>query len=77
MRVDKFWDPHSHFSKWYQGSFLRCKADEACRGNHSPQFSAGRAVPELCHIRGRMYTGQAERVTFHTIVILGFARGIV
>ena len=46
-------------------------------GNHSPQFSAGRAVPELCHVRGRMHTGRTERVTFHTIVISGVASGIV
>lgn len=46
-------------------------------GNHSSQFSGGRAVTELCHVRGRMHTGRTERVTFHTIVILGVASGIV
>ena len=76
MRADKFWDPPSHFSKWYEGLSYSVKRTGHV-GNHSSQFSAGRAVPELYHVRGRMRTGRAERVAFHTIVISGFASRIV
>ena len=30
-RADKCWAPRSQFSKWFQGTFLRCKADGVCR----------------------------------------------